>query len=140
MVRVERVPGAVPEGRRLGVIGVLERDAELLLVQRSLAVSHGGRWCFPGGHVEEGESSRDAVVRELLEELGLVVEARDLLGRVEVPQSPYVLDVWNVAHVSGALRLAEAEIADARWLTEAAVRALEGVMPSSFGVLELLRR
>lgn len=138
MVAVDRLAGDIPLGRRLGVIGVLMRDDELLVVQRAMTVSKGGLWCFPGGRVEEGESSRNAVERELLEELSLEVAARDCVGRVTVPESEFVLDVWTVAHVSGKLRLLESEIADARWLTAVGIRALEQRLESNLGVLELL--
>ncbi len=54
---------------RHGVLGVLHRDGEVVLVRKS------GRpddeWLFPGGGLEDGESVRDAFSREMDEELGL---------------------------------------------------------------------
>lgn len=88
--------------------------------------------------MEEGEPSREAVERELLEELGLVVLAHECVGRVSVPDTSYVLDVWRVDRVSGDLVLKRDEVAAARWLRPHGIRALEPILPSSFGVLELL--
>jgi 8-oxo-dGTP pyrophosphatase MutT (NUDIX family) len=52
----------------------------LLLAQRAPSTSYPWRWCTPGGKVEDGESLRDALARELLEELG--VEMSGDLGRL----------------------------------------------------------
>ena len=125
----------------LGVIGVL-RDAEgrVLMVERSAHVRSPGLWCFPGGHVEPGESLQDAVARELLEELGLVVEAREHLGFVRVPGSAYRLEVLTVERVSGDLRLHAAEVADARYVTIDEVASVGRPMPSNAAVVEMLRR
>ena len=41
-----------------------------LFVKRSAASDHPGEWCFPGGHIEDGETPEDAAVREGHEEIG----------------------------------------------------------------------
>lgn len=43
---------------------------QVLFLKRSIAGDHAGEWCFPGGKIEEGESSEDAAVREAREETG----------------------------------------------------------------------
>ena len=53
------------------VAAVIERDAKLLICLRPAHKRHGGLWEFPGGKVHEGETERDAVIRELREELGV---------------------------------------------------------------------
>lgn len=51
-------------------------------IDRVLLMKHGddGRWSFPGGMVEPGETPTDAAVREMWEETGLHVEVNGLLG------------------------------------------------------------
>jgi len=49
-------------------------DGSFLLGQRASDTVYSGYWEFPGGKVEAGETPRDALVRELSEELGIVVD------------------------------------------------------------------
>lgn len=72
----------MPEIAAVGAIAV--RDGALLLIRRGHAPSR-GRWSLPGGRVEAGESAREALVREMAEETGLVVEVGELVGEVVRP-------------------------------------------------------
>ena len=56
------------------VAAVIERAGLILIGQRKPRGRHALKWEFPGGKVEPGEAPRDALVRELREELG--IEAR----------------------------------------------------------------
>jgi 8-oxo-dGTP diphosphatase len=55
------------------VAAVTMRHNTWLLCQRPRSKWHGGLWEFPGGKVEAGENDREAVTRELREELGVEV-------------------------------------------------------------------
>jgi 8-oxo-dGTP diphosphatase len=48
-------------------------EARVFLARRSLKAGHGGLWELPGGKVEAGESAEEALVREIREELGIVL-------------------------------------------------------------------
>jgi 8-oxo-dGTP diphosphatase len=72
----------MPEIAAVGAIAV--RDGALLLIRRGHAPSR-GRWSLPGGRVEPGETAREALVREMAEETGLVVEVGELVGEVLRP-------------------------------------------------------
>ena len=54
-------------------VGVVKRDGKLLLVKRSEKESSSGKWCFPGGKIEEGEIPEEAALREVVEETSLDV-------------------------------------------------------------------
>jgi len=66
------------EAKYVVVAGVIVRpDGCVLLQKRSLHRDFPGKWEFPGGKVEKGESLEDALVRELFEELGVVVSVNE---------------------------------------------------------------
>ena len=47
---------------------------ELLLLRRANYIrKFGGKWCFPGGHIDNNETSKDAIIRELKEETGISI-------------------------------------------------------------------
>src|SRR6202034_4028342 len=56
------------------VAGALICDARLLVAQRVRPPELAGRWELPGGKVGTGETERDALARELAEQLGLAVD------------------------------------------------------------------
>ncbi len=103
--------------RRVEVVAaVIESDGRILCARRGPGRAFEGKWEFPGGKVEPGESPEDALARELSEELG--VEARPL-GSIMVVEHGYpalsvTLRVYRAALVSGTPR--PLEHAELRWL------------------------
>ncbi len=62
------------------VAAAVERAGRVLVVRRAPGQKIEGKWEFPGGKVEPGESDRAALERELKEELGIEGAARDFVG------------------------------------------------------------
>jgi 8-oxo-dGTP pyrophosphatase MutT (NUDIX family) len=76
---------------------VIVRDGRWLLCRRPPHKRHGGRWEFPGGKLENGESLHDAARRELMEELGVAVSAvGDVVYRRADPESPYLIEFTTI--------------------------------------------
>lgn len=73
-VNVEDIPTI------LDVVAIAMRRKEglWLMHKRPLDKAHGGLWEFPGGKVEPGEVSENALIREVCEELGVVVSVDSL--------------------------------------------------------------
>ena len=124
--------------RYRGAIAVLRAANRYLLVQRAEGIVKGGAWCFPGGHLETGENSRAAIVRELWEELGIRVVPARRLGAVRVPDAKYVLATWLIDYDGAPLHPDATEIADTKWLTIDEIRQHPHGLATNEHVLRML--
>lgn len=82
---------------------ILNDQGEVLIAKRADHLHQGGLWEFPGGKVENGEATRDALTRELHEEIGIdVVDARPLIRiKHDYTDKSVLLDVWKVTKFGG---------------------------------------
>jgi 8-oxo-dGTP diphosphatase len=69
-----------PAALRVVAAVLVDRRGQVLIAQRPPGKWQAGRWEFPGGKVEPGESEEAAVRRELAEELGVRVDVLQRLG------------------------------------------------------------
>lgn len=65
------------------VAALIEKEGKLLVCQRTRHQTMPLKWEFPGGKIEEGEQPRDALRRELEEELGILATIGDELARIQ---------------------------------------------------------
>jgi 8-oxo-dGTP diphosphatase len=82
---------------------IVAPDGRVLLAQRPPGKAYAGYWEFPGGKVEPGESPREALARELREELGIVVRraAPWLVQRYRYPHAHVELHFFRVFEWTG---------------------------------------
>jgi ADP-ribose pyrophosphatase YjhB (NUDIX family)/GNAT superfamily N-acetyltransferase len=107
-----------PDRVRVPAAGAMVVDdaGRVLLVQRGHEPER-GRWTFPGGRLEEGESPAEAAVREVREETGLEIEVHEELWSLVRPvddRHDYEIHDFRATVVGGDLRPGD-DAPDARW-------------------------
>jgi 8-oxo-dGTP diphosphatase len=107
---------------RHSVAGIAVENGRVFIARRKAGGDMGGKWEFPGGKVEEGESDADALQREFLEELGVAVTVGPLLASGEFSHNgqQFALNGYRVFFASDNLRVTEHD--ECRW---AALEELE---------------
>jgi len=116
---------------RRGVVVVVMRDERFLVIRRSEHVRAPGAHCFPGGHIEPGESESDAARRELLEELAAHATPLRLLWRSVTPWNVEL--AWWLAEIASSADLVPSslEVAAFHWLTADEIRRLPALLASN---------
>jgi A/G-specific adenine glycosylase len=97
-------------------VGIVFRKSRVLITQRKMDGLLGGLWEFPGGKIRDGESPQEACVREIKEEVNLVVQPPNFLARVKHAYTHFriIMEVFCCSYVSGRVRL-DGPI-DYRWI------------------------
>ena len=86
---------------------VFHYDGGILLVQRAIEPAY-GKWVFPGGYVDRGETLEAAALREVREESGLFVRLTRLLGVYSYDGNPVVVVAYT-GEVTGGVLTPDAE-------------------------------
>jgi len=87
-------------------------DRSVVLLRRGVEPAM-GKWVFPGGYVDRGESVQEAAIRETKEECLLDVRLASLLGVYSYPRSPNVVVVYMGEVIGGELKAGD-EAVEAR--------------------------
>ena len=90
---------------------------EIALVRRAIDPGH-GKWVFPGGYVDRGETLTAAATREAREESQLEIRLNGLVNIYSYPNRVPVIIVYAATHIGGELVAAD-ESLEARWFNEA---------------------
>ena len=91
------------------VCAIIEKDGKVLITQRNSKMAQPLLWEFPGGKLEAGESEADALKREILEELSLLIDPQQRLSLVTHAYSSKTIELipYTCTLQSGEITLAE---------------------------------
>lgn len=121
------------------VAGAVIRGATMLVAQRLRPPELAGRWELPGGKVAAGETERDALARELAEELGLAdgdVAVGDRLG-ADIALDGITLRAYRVDLLDGEPSAHDHRAL--RWVTAAELPGVDWVPADRGWVGDLVR-
>ena len=99
-------------------VGVIkDNQGNILIALRHKTAHQGGLWEFPGGKVETGETVKQALTRELQEELDILVKGMAPLIKIrhQYADKSVLLDVWAVTDFSGVPKGCEGQLI--KWIT-----------------------
>ena len=97
-----------------------------------------GKWEFPGGKLEVGETSQQALIREIQEELDVKIEVGELIDTIEYdyPTFHLSMDCFQCVVVDGEIILKEAEAA--KWLDKYELYNVDW-LPADIALIEKLQ-
>lgn len=87
---------------KVAVGAIVSHDGGIVLLKRRIEPGY-GKWVFPGGFVDRGETLEEAAARETLEEVGLEVVTDRLLGAYSYREYPVVVVVYAARVTGGRL-------------------------------------
>jgi 8-oxo-dGTP diphosphatase len=109
------------------VVGVVRRGDEVLLVHRKPAMKSRLHWQFPSGHIGAANDLHQRVLREIVEETGIVARVVSELGRRRHPMTGKRCVYFLCDYVSGAeINADPAENIFVAWVGKAEVEAYMG--------------
>lgn len=119
------------------VAAIITDGKKIFATQRGYGEFKDG-WEFPGGKIEQGETPKQALQREIREELTVEIEVGELFDTVEYdyPDFHLTLHCFLCTIKSGEMILKEHEAA--RWLTKETLDSVDW-LPADVGVIEKLR-
>lgn len=117
---------------------VIHRDGKILATQRGYG-EYKGKWEFPGGKREEGESGEEALYREIREELDSKVKIEKLICTTDFdyPTFHLTMDVYLSTLIEGKLTLLEHE--DAQWVSLDSIDNLDW-LPADWSVIDEIKK
>ncbi|MGN0829940.1 MAG: (deoxy)nucleoside triphosphate pyrophosphohydrolase [Candidatus Ornithospirochaeta sp.] len=117
---------------------VIHRDGKIFATQRGYG-EYKGKWEFPGGKREEGESGEEALYREIREELDSKVKIEKLICTTDYdyPTFHLTMDVYLSTLIEGKLTLLEHE--DAQWVSLDSIDDLDW-LPADWSVIDEIKK
>lgn len=124
----------------IDVVGAaIMKDGKLFVAQRPEGKEVGLKWEFPGGKIEVGESPKEALVREIMEELGTLIEVNHYIATVRHQYSSFhlTMQVFQCTLIGPEPVLTE-HVAG-KWITAGEIDSLDWA-PADYKILDAVKQ
>jgi len=116
----------MPEATVAAIVSTADRSTIKVLLTRRSIDPFKDQWCLPGGHIDQYEPVREAIIREVKEETGLDFNAEffnyfdEVIPRYNIHAVVLVFE----GDAFGELNASESEVSDARWFSLVEARSM----------------
>ncbi len=123
--------------KRIEVVAAIIREGDKILATQRGYGEFAGGWEFPGGKMEFGEGQKEALVREIREELNVKIEVQEFVYTVEYdyPTFHLTMHCYFAKVLEGNIELTEHQ--DAKWLDRETLMSVEW-LPADVDLVEQL--
>lgn len=125
--------------KTIKVVAAVIRNKDKIFATARGYGEYKGRWEFPGGKIEAGETPEQALIREIQEELDTTIEVGPLIQTVEYDYPTFHLSMncyWSTI-TSGTLTLKEAQAA--QWLTKETLETVDW-LPADLELVQVIKK
>ena len=93
---------------------IFDSDNKILIARRGPFKSFAGKWEFPGGKVEVGESHQVALQRELLEEMNISTKVKTFIGTNNHQYDSFIINLhaYFTEYISGEMKLTDHDLVE----------------------------
>ena len=105
------------KGKRKSVVALIIKDKKVLIGRKRVkkGKSLSGRWHIPGGGVKKKENRRKALIREMREELNVVIEVGDYIGRHKTAKGTIVS--WFLCSFNSFQLVAGSDLSEVKFVS-----------------------
>ena len=94
--------------------GIIKKDNKILMVQEAQEKCY-GKWNFPAGHLEDGETIFEGAIREIYEETGCKVKLTKVLPILSTKKNGRIMIVFIADLLEENIKFDTSEILDVKW-------------------------
>ena len=94
--------------------GIIKKDNKILMLQEAQEKCY-GKWNFPAGHLEDGETIFEGAIREIYEETGCKVKLTKVLPILSTKKNSRIMIVFIADLLEENIKFDTSEILDVKW-------------------------